>query len=67
MKPAPFHYVRPHSVAEAVQLLAAHGPGAKLLAGGQSLMPLMVRRLQRPELVIDITRIAGLDRMTWGK
>ena len=63
MKPAPFHYVRPHSVAEAVQLLAAHGPGAKLLAGGQSLMPLMVRRLQRPELVIDITRIAGLDRI----
>jgi carbon-monoxide dehydrogenase medium subunit len=63
VKPAPFHYARPRSVTEAVKLLATHGAGAKLLAGGQSLMPLMVRRLARPELVIDINRIEGLDQI----
>ena len=61
MKPAPFRYARPSSVTEAIGLLAAHGAFARLLAGGQSLMPLMVRRLERPALVIDINRIAGLD------
>ncbi len=61
MKPAPFAYARPDSVTEATSLLALHGAGATLLAGGQSLMPLLTRRLTRPELVIDINRIAGLD------
>jgi CO/xanthine dehydrogenase FAD-binding subunit len=61
MKPAAFRYVRPASVAEAVDLLATHGKSARLLAGGQSLMPLLVRRLERPSLIIDINRIASLD------
>jgi carbon-monoxide dehydrogenase medium subunit len=61
MKPAPFRYVRPSSVADAVGLLATDATAAKLLAGGQSLMPLMARRIERPSLVIDINRIAGLD------
>jgi len=61
LKPAPFAYARPSSVSDAARLLASHGARARLLAGGQSLMPLMTRRLVRPELVIDINRIAGLD------
>jgi aerobic carbon-monoxide dehydrogenase medium subunit len=44
-------------------LLATHGAGARLLAGGQSLMPLLTRRIERPELVVDINRIAGLDQI----
>ncbi|MBV8804858.1 MAG: FAD binding domain-containing protein, partial [Sinobacteraceae bacterium] len=63
MKPAPFRYVRPGSTAQAVGLLAAHGKGARLLAGGQSLMPLLTRRIERPSWVIDINRIAGLDQI----
>jgi hypothetical protein len=49
-------------VTEAVTLLAARGPGARLLAGGQTLMPLMARRIERPDWVIDINRIDGLDQ-----
>jgi aerobic carbon-monoxide dehydrogenase medium subunit len=56
---ADFDYHRAHSLAEAQQLLAAH-PGAKLLAGGHSLIPLMKLRLAAPETVIDIGRIAEL-------
>jgi carbon-monoxide dehydrogenase medium subunit len=63
MKPAPFRYVRPSSVAEAVGLLGRQGTAARLLAGGQSLMPLLARRAERPSLVIDINRIAGLDEI----
>jgi carbon-monoxide dehydrogenase medium subunit len=50
-------------VTEAVTLLAARGPGARLLAGGQTLMPLMARRIERPDWVIDINRIDGLDQI----
>jgi carbon-monoxide dehydrogenase medium subunit len=63
LKPAPFAYARPSSVTDAARLLASHAARARLLAGGQSLMPLMARRLERPELVIDINRIAGLDEI----
>jgi carbon-monoxide dehydrogenase medium subunit len=63
VKPAPFGYARPDSVSEAVGLLAAHAATARLLAGGQTLMPLLVRRVERPGLVIDINRIEGLDRI----
>jgi aerobic carbon-monoxide dehydrogenase medium subunit len=63
MKPAPFRYARPATTAEAVGLLAAGANGARLLAGGQSLMPLLARRIERPSLVIDINRIAGLDQI----
>ena len=61
MKPAPFRYERPSEVDEAVALLAEHGGEAKVLAGGQSLMPLLNMRLARPAVLIDITRITCLD------
>jgi carbon-monoxide dehydrogenase medium subunit len=61
VKPAPFQYVQAGSAGEAVRLLATHGAQARLLAGGQSLMPLMIRRIERPCLIIDINRIPGLD------
>jgi carbon-monoxide dehydrogenase medium subunit len=63
VKPAPFHYARASSETEAVRLLAARGTEARLLAGGQSLMPLLTRRIERPQLIIDINRIEGLDRI----
>ena len=63
MKPAPFHYERPSEVDEATALLAEHGSEAKILAGGQSLMPLMNMRLARPAVVVDINRIKSLDYM----
>lgn len=59
MKPAVFDYVRPKSPQEAVQSLA--GAQAKVLAGGQSLVPLMNFRLNRPELVVDINDMDGLS------
>lgn len=60
MKPAPFDYRRPRTVAEAVRELAAD-PGAKVLAGGQSLIPLLSMRLAAPSLLVDINEIPGLD------
>jgi CO/xanthine dehydrogenase FAD-binding subunit len=60
MKPAPFEYFAPAHVAEALDLLAHYGDEAKILAGGQSLMPLMNMRLARPRIVIDINRLAEL-------
>jgi carbon-monoxide dehydrogenase medium subunit len=64
MKPAPFHYHAPRSVDEAVELLAAHGDDAKILAGGQSLVPAMNFRLARPAVLVDINRIAELNFCT---
>jgi aerobic carbon-monoxide dehydrogenase medium subunit len=63
MKPAPFTYAAPSTLEEALALLAAHGDTAKLLAGGQSLMPLMNLRLARPQHIVDLNRIAGLDAL----
>ncbi len=63
MKPAPFRYVRPGSVAEAVAALAAGGGEAKPLAGGQSLVPLMNLRLARPTVVVDLNRVGELERL----
>ena len=60
MKPAPFDYRRPGSIAEAVQILAAE-PDAKVLAGGQSLVPLLSMRLAAPAMLVDINAIPGLD------
>ena len=51
MKPAPFKYVRPVSTEEALAMLAEHGDEAKVLAGGQSLVPMMNLRLARPEVL----------------
>jgi carbon-monoxide dehydrogenase medium subunit len=59
MKPAPFEYSRPQSLDEACALLAADD-GARLIAGGQTLVPLMAMRLARPSRLIDIARIPGL-------
>jgi CO/xanthine dehydrogenase FAD-binding subunit len=60
MKSADFDYVRAGTVAEAVTLLAASAGDGKIIAGGQSLVPLMVMRLARPALLVDITAIADL-------
>src|SRR5438067_8921760 len=61
MYPANFDYVRPSSLDEAVALLARHGDGAKVLAGGHSLIPAMKLRLATPSVVVDIGRIADLS------
>ena len=61
MKPPPFSYVAPQTVAECLALLAQHGGDAKIMAGGQSLMPLLALRMARPAVVIDIGRIKELD------
>lgn len=61
MKPAPFEYFDPRTVEEAVSLLREHGDDAKILAGGQSLMPLLNMRMARPEALVDLSRVAGLD------
>lgn len=60
MKPAAFSYFAPMTVEEAVSLLDEHGYDAKLLAGGQSLVPLMNLRLARPTVLVDINRVNGL-------
>ncbi len=60
MKPAPFRYAAPRSVGEALALLQEYGPEAKVLAGGQSLVPLLNMRLARPEVLVDINRIGAL-------
>jgi carbon-monoxide dehydrogenase medium subunit len=61
MKPPPFDYHRPASLAEAAALLARHAGDARLLAGGQSLVPLLNFRLLRPDMLIDINRLSELD------
>ena len=61
MKPAPFDYVAPRTVAEAVDHLGRHGAEARVLAGGQSLVRLMNTRLATPAVIVDINRVEGLD------
>ena len=60
MKAPKFSYVRAESVAHAMDLLAEHGEEARILAGGQSLMPTLNMRLSQPRLLIDINRLAAL-------
>jgi CO/xanthine dehydrogenase FAD-binding subunit len=60
LKSAPFEYLRAASVGEVCGLLARHGDTAKLLAGGQSLVPMMAMRLLRPAWLIDINEITAL-------
>ena len=60
MKPARFDYHAPGSADEAITLLARYGGEAKLLAGGQSLVPLLNFRLSRPAALVDLNRVAGL-------
>lgn len=64
MKPRPFDYARPDSVGEALDLLAARGEEARILAGGQSLMAMLNLRLAEPALLVDISRIAELQCIT---
>ena len=61
MKPAPFEYERPESLGEALHLLARHGDEGKILAGGQSLIPVMNFRLAQPAVLIDVNRLGELD------
>lgn len=62
MKPPPFAYRRPRSLTDAVGLLAG-SPGAKVLAGGQSLVPLLSMRLAAPEMLVDINALPDLDHV----
>jgi aerobic carbon-monoxide dehydrogenase medium subunit len=62
VKPTPFSYERPETLEEAVALLGEHGDDAKVLAGGQSLVPVLNFRLVRPSVIVDVNRVAGLDR-----
>ncbi len=61
MKPRPFDYAQPDTAAEAIALLAEYGDEARLLAGGQSLLPMLNLRLIDPQVLIDISRIKELD------
>ena len=61
MYPASFEYLRPSGVYEAIELLRKYGDEAKLLAGGQSLVPMMKLRMARPKYLIDIHRLADLN------
>ncbi|HEY7406191.1 MAG TPA: xanthine dehydrogenase family protein subunit M [Candidatus Angelobacter sp.] len=61
MIPPAFEYLRPKTVPEAVAMLQQHGDDAKILSGGQSLIPMMKLRLARPSHLIDINRIPGLS------
>ena len=61
MIPSAFDYFAPRSLEEALQLLAQHGPEAKLLAGGHSLLPLMKLRLAAPRVLIDLGKVGGLS------
>ena len=71
MKPAPFKYYAPTTVPEALALLAEHGYDAKVLAGGQSLIPTMNFRLAQPAVLVDLNAVSELfyinpDRQTGG-
>jgi carbon-monoxide dehydrogenase medium subunit len=63
VKPAPFRHFVPTTVDQCVQLLSEHGDDAKVLAGGQSLVPLMNLRLAAPEVLIDLGRVQELRQI----
>ena len=64
MKPPPFDYIKVESSDEAVDLLAEYGNDAKIIAGGQSLMPMLNMRLVRPQILIDISMVAELNEIS---
>lgn len=64
MKPAPFQYYAPETLTAALTLLSEKGEDAKLLAGGQSLIPVMNFRLAQPAEIIDLNRVVGLDQIS---
>jgi len=61
VKPAPFRYADPGTLQEVLEVLSVEGEGAKVLAGGQSLLPLLSMRLAAPTTLVDINRVPGLD------
>jgi aerobic carbon-monoxide dehydrogenase medium subunit len=61
MKPAPFEYIAPTSLEDAMESLARHGETARVLAGGQSLVPMLNMRLVRPSVLVSLRRIAALQ------
>lgn len=63
MKAAPFDYLRARDLAHVLDLLDQHGDAARLLAGGQSLVPMMAMRLVRPSLLVDICRLTELHEL----
>lgn len=67
MKPAPFAYAAPRGLAEALSLVREYGAEGKVLAGGQSLVPLLAMRLARPAVLIDINRVRQLDYIRDGR
>ena len=64
MKPPPFRYLAAGSVPEALEALADYGDDSKVLAGGQSLVPLLNMRLAQPQVLVDLNRIPDLQYMT---
>ncbi len=65
MKAASFDYIRPSHLEHALELLAEHGDEAKLIAGGQSLVPMMAMRLARPTVLVDIFRLSELKKVSF--
>jgi 2-furoyl-CoA dehydrogenase FAD binding subunit len=60
MKPAPFGYIRAETIEEALAALHEHGSEARILAGGQSLLPMLNMRLAKPAMLVDVMRIGAL-------
>ena len=67
MKPARFDYLRAERLEEVHTTLAEHGNDARVLAGGQTLMPMLSMRLARPKVVVDIMRLPELRRIAADK
>lgn len=66
MKPAPFDYVAPTTIEEACAVIADAGGGATVMAGGQTLMPLLNLRMSQPFIIVDINKIAELKGVSRG-
>ncbi|MDX6456023.1 MAG: aerobic carbon-monoxide dehydrogenase medium subunit, partial [Gaiellaceae bacterium] len=64
MKPAPFTYLRASSTEEAIGLLGEYDGGARILAGGQSLVPLLNMRIHQPDADVDVNRVGGLSEIS---
>jgi aerobic carbon-monoxide dehydrogenase medium subunit len=64
MIPQSFEYLRPQTLSEAIALLDTHGETAKILSGGQSLIPMLKVRLARPENIVELNRLPDLYYIT---
>jgi CO/xanthine dehydrogenase FAD-binding subunit len=63
MKPAPFHFISPSTLTEALDIMSQYGADAKLLAGGQSLIPVMNFRLAHPSVIVDLNKVGELGQL----